>query len=86
MAPLIVVCGEDCAYCKKAKMLIGRALVNEPRFTPLDIVYVLEDSEAGKAYPHTLIPALFCGAALLFEGNPKMDDIVSAMNTCAASC
>lgn len=85
MKQLIVLCGEHCAYCKKAKMLIRRALENEPAFLVLDIRYICDESSEGMAYPHQLVPAFFCDGARLFEGNPDMGMIVSILRKCYES-
>ncbi len=85
MKQLIVLCGEYCAYCKKAKMLIRRALENEPRFLALDIRYICDETPEGEAYPHKLVPAFFCDAEPVFEGNPDMQTIVSILSGCFES-
>jgi|AGTN01.2.fsa_nt_gi hypothetical protein len=82
MKQLIVLCGQHCGYCKKAKMLISRALVNEPKFAALDISYICNESPESAPYPHTLLPAFFCGRKRVFEGNPSMADIVSILRNC----
>lgn len=82
MKQLLILCGLECAYCKKAKMLINRALEKEPKYLALDIRYVMEDSEEGQSYAHTLVPAFFCGSVRCFEGNPSMDDVLSALENC----
>lgn len=82
MKQLIVLCGEHCAYCKKAKMLIRRALEKEPKFAALDIRFICDESSEGMAYPHTFVPAFFCGTVRLFEGNPNMETIVSILRNC----
>lgn len=82
MKQLIVLCGEQCAYCKKAKMLLRRALEKEPKFLALDIRYICDESPEGAAYPHKLVPAFFCGESHLFEGNPDMGTVVSVLNKC----
>ena len=85
MMQLIVLCGEHCAYCKKAKMLIRRALEKEPKFLALDIRFICDESPEGVAYPHTLVPAFFCGESRVFEGNPDMGTIVSILRKCCES-
>ena len=82
MKQLIVLCGEHCGYCKKAKMLIRRALEKQPEFTAVDIRYICDESSEAAAYPHTYVPAFFCGGKLLFEGNPDMAKIVSILRIC----
>mgnify|MGYP001212996516 CR=1 FL=1 len=58
MIPMVVVTGESCAYCKKAKMLIGRALQKKPAFREIEIRYVDQKSpEAGIPSPsYTCLP------------------------------
>lgn len=85
MKQLIVLCGEHCAYCKKAKMLIRRALENDQKYLALDIRYICDESPEGSVYPHTLVPAFFCGEARVFEGNPDMGIIVSILRKCYES-
>lgn len=82
MKQLVILCGHDCAYCKKAKMLLKRALEKEPKYLALDIRFVMEDSEDGQPYSHTLVPAFFCGNLRCFEGNPSMDDVLAALKNC----
>ncbi len=83
MKQLIVLCGEHCAYCKKAKMLIRRALVNTPEFTALDIQYICEEDIGSAQYPHTFVPAFFVDGECVLEGNPNMDDIVAILKKCS---
>lgn len=78
MKCVVIVCGQDCVYCKKAKMLVDRALLKEPKFKAVELIYVMEESECAKAYAHTLIPAFFFDDILEFEGNPNMQ-IVTAI-------
>jgi len=85
MKQLIVLCGEHCGYCKKAKMLIRRALEKEPKFAALDIRYVCDESTEAKAYPHAYVPAFFCDGKRLFEGNPVMGNIVAMLQKCFKS-
>ncbi len=85
MKQLIVLCGEHCGYCKKAKMLIRRALEKEPEFAALDIAYICDESLEAKNYPHAFVPAFFCGGAQLFEGNPSMQNIVAILRKCLKS-
>lgn len=82
MKKLIVVCGENCGYCKKAKMLIKRALEKESKYIVLNIQFVLDDSELGKRYKHTLVPAFYCNNDMAYEGNPNMDIIYSILEDC----
>lgn len=82
MKRLVVLCGETCGYCKKAKMLIKRALEKEPKYCALDIRFVNEDSEEGEKMPHTLVPAVYCEGALVFEGNPSMEVVASILGQC----
>ncbi len=85
MKQLVVLCGEHCAYCKKAKMLIRRALEREPRFARLDIRYVCDESPEGADYPHALVPAFFSDHQHIFEGNPDMARIMSILRMCYES-
>ena len=83
MKQLIVLCGEHCGYCKKAKMLIRRALEHATKIhSVLDIQYICDESSEAAAYPHTVVPAFFCGGKRLFEGNPDMAKIVSILRIC----
>jgi hypothetical protein len=79
---LILLYGDNCGYCKKAKMLLRRALSTHPEFLPLDIRYVYDQSDEAMPYKHQLIPALYCGGLLFFEGNPDMDTVMAALNCC----
>ena len=81
MKQLIVLCGQYCGYCKKARMLIDRARLKE-EFAALDIRYICDESPESEHYPHTLVPAFFCGVERVFEGNPSMNDIVSILKKC----
>ncbi len=82
MKQLTVLCGEHCGYCKKAKMLIERARLTTPEFAALDIRYICDESLESAQYPHTLVPAFFCGGERAFEGNPSMNDIKSILKRC----
>ncbi len=82
MKKLIVICGDNCGYCKKAKMLLRRALEKNPRLLSVEIVYVQDDSVQGKQYPHTLVPAFFCDGILVFEGNPDIDTVTTIIKDC----
>ena len=82
MKKLVVLCGENCGYCKKAKMLINRALDKKPEYVSLDFEFVDENSPQGKKYQHTLVPAFFCDGRLLFEGNPNMEAVIMALKSC----
>jgi protein-disulfide isomerase len=82
MVPMIVLTGENCAYCKKAKMLIKRALEKNPNFSKVELSYLEETSPEGKVYPHHYIPAFICNNKLLFEGNPSMQDIEFLFSHC----
>lgn len=82
MKQLVVLCGVHCGYCKKAKMLIRRALEKQPEYAALDIRYICDESSEAAAYPHDYVPAFFCGGDQVFEGNPHMDIIVSILRKC----
>lgn len=82
MKEIVIVCGQDCVYCKKAKMLIKRALNNNPKFKTVKIDYVMEDTKEGEIYEHELIPAFFRGRTLMFEGNPDMKIVKSILDEC----
>jgi glutaredoxin len=82
MKQLVVLCGEHCGYCKKAKMLIRRALEKQPEFMKVDIRYICDESGEAAAYPHTFVPAFFCNGEKFFEGNPDMVKIVSLLRIC----
>ncbi len=82
MKQFTLLYGDGCGYCKKAKMLLQRALDTHPEFRSLDIRYVFDQSPEGAALPHSLIPAFFCGGSLFFEGNPDMDIVLSALHCC----
>ena len=82
MKQLVILYGEDCGYCKKAKMLVRRALEKEPKYLALNIQFVSDQSNAGKGYAHTLVPAFFCNGKLYFEGNPDMDTITTVLQDC----
>ena len=82
MKQLTVLCGEHCAYCKKAKMLIRRALERDPRFAALGIHYICDESPEAGAWPHTLVPAFFVERERAFEGNPDMARIMAILRLC----
>ena len=82
MLPMIVVTGDSCAYCKKAKMLIKRAVEKNPDFGEVEISYISEGSPEAAAYTHRLIPAFYAGGKLRFEGNPSMQVIVLLLSFC----
>ncbi len=82
MKQLIVLYGDNCGYCKKAKMLLKRALGTHPEFLALDIRYVSELDGEAKPLQHQLIPAFFCGGRLFFEGNPDMSIVMAALHSC----
>ncbi|MDD5017945.1 MAG: thioredoxin family protein [Eubacteriales bacterium] len=82
MKKLVVLCGENCGYCKKAKMLLRRALEKEPKYIAIDIQFVLVESDTGRQYVHSLVPAFFCNNQMLYEGNPDMDIITSILEEC----
>ncbi len=78
MKKIVVVCGKNCGYCKKAKMLIKRAVEKEPQFNTVKLRYIDERSVFSKKYHHSLIPAFFYGKELFFEGNPSMEVVSEA--------
>ena len=82
MKKLVVLCGENCGYCKKAKMLIRRALEKEPKYFAVNIQYVLDTSNMGLTLAHSLVPAFFCDGTLIYEGNPHMDTIMTVLKKC----
>jgi glutaredoxin len=82
MKKLLVFYGDGCGYCKKAKMLIKRALDTHPKFLSLDIQYINNESEHSQPYSHQVVPAFYCGDTLFFEGNPSMDIVLAALNDC----
>jgi len=82
MAPLIVLTGVNCAYCKKAKMLIRRAVEKNQEFSKVDVIFLDEISPEGIAFPHRFIPAFYSGGRLRFEGNPSMQDIELLLSYC----
>lgn len=82
MIPMIVLQGESCGYCKKAKMLIGRALEKNPAFRSIELHYINENSPEGAAYPHRFVPAFYAGGKLRFEGNPTMQIIELLLSYC----
>lgn len=78
----VVLYGERCVYCKKAKMLIRRALETHLQYSFLDIRYVRDDSEEAAYYTHRYVPAFFCDGTLVFEGNPGMADVQNWLDAC----
>ena len=82
MVPMIVLTGDSCAYCKKAKMLIKRALEKNPAFREVDISYISENSPEGAGYPHRFVPAFYAGGRLRFEGNPSIQVIELLLSYC----
>jgi glutaredoxin len=82
MKKLLVFYGDGCGYCKKAKMLIKRALDTHPKFLSLDIQYINNENEHAQPYRHEVVPAFYCGDVLFFEGNPSMDIVLAALNDC----
>ncbi len=82
MKRLLVLCGKDCGYCKKAKMMIRRALEKEPKYTVLDIRFLYDNEPEAIRYRHKFVPAFFCGNVLFFEGNPDMNVITAALKNC----
>lgn len=82
MKQFILLYGESCGYCKKAKMLLKRALDTHPEFLSLDIRYISEQSGEAAALAHRFVPAFYCGGALFFEGNPDMDTVMAALEDC----
>jgi hypothetical protein len=85
MKQLIVLCGEHCGYCKKARMFIRRALEKQPELAALDIRYICDESPEAVSFPHAFVPAFFCDGEQLFEGNPTMDLIVAILQKCFKS-
>lgn len=82
MKQLVLLYGDNCGYCKKAKMLLKRALDTHPEFLALNIRYVFDQSEEGLLLVHRLIPAFYCDGELFFEGNPDMDTVIATLNCC----
>lgn len=82
MKQLTLLYGDNCGYCKKAKMLLKRALDTHSKYLSLDIQYINDESEQAKTYRHELIPAFYCGSVLFFEGNPNMDIVMAALSNC----
>ncbi len=74
--------GENCVYCKKAKMLINRAVEKHPPYRMLPIRYICDERDEDGRYKHTMVPALYCNHKLVFEGNPDMADIQSWLAEC----
>ena len=83
MKQLVVLSGDNCGYCKKAKMLLTRALEKEARFSSADIRFVHENSPEGRNFKHRLLPAFYCDDTLIFEGNPNMDIIMAILHQCS---
>ena len=82
MKQLIVLYGDQCGYCKKAKMLLKRALGTHPEFSELDVRCVSELDDEAQPLELQLIPAFFCGGRLFFEGNPDMSIVLAALRSC----
>ena len=82
MKNLIVLYGDHCAYCKKAKMLIRRALEKDPEYSSIVIKYIKNDSPEGKYLAHKYLPAFYIDEKKFFEGNPGMDDIKRMLSAC----
>ncbi len=82
MKKLIVLCGKKCPYCKKAKMLVKRALEKYTKYLAVDVRFVLEGTKEAKELAHTLVPAFFCDRKLFFEGNPDIVTVLAALENC----
>lgn len=82
MKQLTLLYGDNCGYCKKAKMLLNRALNTHPKYLSLDVCLVNEQSEEAAPFAHRVVPAFYCGGILFFEGNPSMDIVMAALNCC----
>lgn len=82
MKQLILLYGDNCGYCKKAKMLLERALSTHSEYLSVDIRYLSELDKDAMALKHQLIPAFFCGGKLFFEGNPDMNMVTSVLRRC----
>ncbi len=82
MKAIVILCGEDCVYCKKAKMLVERAIEKEPKFKVVDVSFIMEESEIGKSYKHELVPAFYLDREMVFEGNPDMKLVTSLLQEC----
>lgn len=82
MKEIVIVCGQECVYCKKAKMLFKRAIDKDSRFKSIKINYVMEETQEGKKYEHKLVPAFFLGNEFVFEGNPDMQTVKSLLEKC----
>ena len=80
MKNVVILCGTDCVYCKKAKMLIRRAVEKNHKYRKIKLDYVFEDSPEGSKYSHSLIPAFFIDNTLYFEGNPDMQKVKSFLD------
>jgi glutaredoxin len=85
MKKLIVLYGDNCGYCKKAKMLIRRVLEKNPHLGTVSIQYVQDNSESASLFVHTLVPAFFCNGELVFEGNPDINTVYSIIENCYKS-
>ena len=85
MNNLIVLCGENCGYCKKAKMLIKRVLEKDPRLLAVNIRYVMDSSDEGRQLAHTLVPAFYIDGVLAFEGKPDIETVTSILTRCYSS-
>jgi|GEM_PF-290516 len=82
MKKIVVIYGENCAYCKKAKMLLKRAIEKDPGFSPIEIRYVKDISPEGRVYVHRYVPAFYVDGRHFFEGNPSMADIQRLLTAC----
>lgn len=82
MKNLIVLYGDNCAYCKKAKMLLHRALEKNPEYSSIKIKYIKDESPEGKYLAHKYIPAFYIEGEKFFEGNPEMNDIKQILSAC----
>ena len=82
MVPMIVLTGVNCAYCKKAKMLIRRAMEKNPELSQVELIFLEENSPEGSAFPHRFVPAFYSVGKLRFEGNPSMQDIELLLSYC----
>ena len=82
MKNLIVLYGDNCAYCKKAKMLLHRAVEKNTNYLEIKIKYIKDDSEEASYLAHKYIPAFYIEGKRIFEGNPEMDDIKKMLDAC----
>jgi protein-disulfide isomerase len=85
MKKLVVLYGDNCAYCKKAKMLIRRAVEKNPSFSSVNVQYVKDNSPEGKGFAHKYIPAFYIEEKHVLEGNPQMSDIQRMLQECLAN-